>query len=85
VAQLREALVTRTVIGQATGIVAGRLRVSTETAWQILRRASTDSNIKTRRVAAVVVASHDGLRPPEDDPIADAVAPILGLPPVTRD
>jgi hypothetical protein len=79
VAQLRQALVTRTVIGQATGIVGGRLGVGMDTAWEILRRASTDTNNKVRRVAQVVVSSHDGTRPAADDAIARQVAPILGF------
>jgi hypothetical protein len=79
VAQLRHALATRTVIGQATGIVGVRLRVGMDTAWEILRRASTDTNTKVRRVAQVVVSSHDGTRPAADDEIARQVAPILGF------
>jgi AmiR/NasT family two-component response regulator len=79
IAQLRQALATRTVAGQATGIIAGRLQVSTETAWQILRRASTDTNLKLRRVAEIIVASHDSVRPVEDDDAARDVSFVLGF------
>jgi hypothetical protein len=79
IAHLRAALATRTIIGQATGIVGGRLDVGTETAWQILRRASVDTNHKLRRVSEVIVSSHDGKRPASDDAIAQDIAPILGF------
>ena len=79
IAQLHEAVTSRTVLGQATGIVAARRQVSTGTAWQILCRASTDTNTKVRRVAEVVVSSHDGDRPAEDEAIAGRIASILGF------
>jgi hypothetical protein len=79
IAQLKEGLATRTVIGQATGIVAGRLHVSTGTAWEIVRRASTDCNIKVRRVADIIVASHDKKRPHDEDPAAHEITRILGF------
>jgi hypothetical protein len=83
IAQLRDGLVTRTVIGQATGIVAGRLQVSTDAAWQLLRRASGNTNRKLRRVAEAIVATHDG-RPGEDDArIAQDVAHLVGEPPTS--
>lgn len=77
--QLREALASRTVIGEATGIISGRLQISTETSWRILRRTSMDTNNKIRRVAEVVVSSHDGNRPSEDDPLATDIAPLIGF------
>jgi hypothetical protein len=78
VAGLQEALASRTVISYATGIIAGRLDVPTSDAWEILRRASTNTNIKLRHVAHVVVSWHDDQRDPEDDHVAARIAPILG-------
>jgi AmiR/NasT family two-component response regulator len=79
ITQLKESLATRATIGQATGIVGGRLQVTTETAWRLLRRASQDCNVKVRRVAEIIVAAHDGSLPPDDDAIAERLSPILGI------
>ena len=59
--QLNEALESRTVLGQATGIVMERYRISSERAFQFIVRASSTSNIKARDVAAEIVesANHD--------------------------
>jgi hypothetical protein len=74
---LRVALEGRTVTAQATGIIAGRLGISTDVAWNVLRRASNTSNVKLRDVARVVVDRHDGVTRPEDDDVARAVAGVL--------
>lgn len=52
---LREALGTREMIGQAQGILMERERVSAEQAFDILRRASQHLNIKLREVAQSLV------------------------------
>lgn len=49
--QLHDALQSRDVIGQATGILMERFRVTPEEAFDILRRASQNLNIKLRHIA----------------------------------
>jgi GAF domain-containing protein len=58
---LRQALVTRQVIGQAQGILMERERVTAEQAFDILRRASQHLNTKLREVALDLVET--GERP----------------------
>lgn len=48
---LRQALATRELIGQAQGILMERERVTAEQAFDILRRASQHLNVKLREVA----------------------------------
>lgn len=62
--QLQEALETRDLIGQAKGILMGRQRVNSDTAFDMLRRASQRTNRKLRDVAADII-EHFG------DPEAD--------------
>jgi GAF domain-containing protein len=57
--QLTEALASRTVIGQATGILMERDMINHERAFQSLVRTSSTSNIKLRHVAAELVAGAD--------------------------
>jgi GAF domain-containing protein len=57
--QLNDALNSRTIIGQATGIVMERYKISHERAFQFLVRASSTSNIKLRLVAQELVESAD--------------------------
>jgi GAF domain-containing protein len=52
---LREALGTREMIGQAQGILMERERVTGEEAFDILRRASQHLNIRLREVAQSLV------------------------------
>lgn len=54
---LRRALETRTVIGQAQGVLIGRQGITAEEAFDILRRASQRTNRKLRDVAAEIVES----------------------------
>lgn len=66
----RQALVSRQVIGQATGMLMERQRLSGDEAFDILRRASQRMNVKVRDVAANlasgrVVVDH-GKRPDFD-------------------
>lgn len=49
--QLHEALSSRDVIGQAKGILMERLRITPEDAFDTLRRASQQLNLKLRQVA----------------------------------
>lgn len=54
---LRSAMESREMIGEAKGILIERHRVSTEEAFDILRRRSQTSNIKLRDVAAEIIRS----------------------------
>ncbi len=53
--QLSDAISSRDLIGQAKGILMQRHRVSGETAFQILIKASQDSNIRLSEVAGFLV------------------------------
>lgn len=55
--RLHSALVSRTVIGQAQGILMERFGLSAEHAFQILIRFSTHQNVKLHRVASQLVAT----------------------------
>lgn len=55
-ATLEEALKTRTVIGQAQGVLMAREGVGADEAFDILRRASQRTNRKLRDIAAELVA-----------------------------
>jgi AmiR/NasT family two-component response regulator len=52
---LAEALQTRELIGQAQGILMERERITTDQAFDVLRRASQHMNIKLREVAQTLV------------------------------
>ncbi|MGH8995829.1 MAG: ANTAR domain-containing protein [Acidimicrobiales bacterium] len=54
-AQLRVALTTRDVIGQAQGILMERDHISARQAFDVLRQASQHLNIKLREVAQTLV------------------------------
>ncbi len=58
---LRQALITRQLIGQAQGILMERERITAEQAFDILRRASQHLNTKLREVAQELVET--GERP----------------------
>jgi AmiR/NasT family two-component response regulator len=55
--QLREALESRELIGQAKGILMARERCSADAAFDILREVSQRTNRKLREVAQDVVDS----------------------------
>lgn len=59
--QLREAIATRQVIGQAVGILIERTRCSPEQAFAALRQASQRGNIKLRELAARLVETGQDL------------------------
>ncbi|WP_378738968.1 GAF and ANTAR domain-containing protein [Nocardia brasiliensis] len=61
--QLRSALASRSLIDQALGILMGQQRCSREKAFQILRRASQDRNIKLATLAAELIRSYTGSEP----------------------
>jgi GAF domain-containing protein len=58
--QLREALASRDVIGQAKGILMEREGVPADRAFDILRRASQRSNIKLRELAEQLTQRRQG-------------------------
>lgn len=53
-AHLRKALDTRTVIGQATGILMTRRGLPADEAFEVLARASQDHNVKLARLAELL-------------------------------
>ncbi len=55
IAQLRAAVESRTVIGQATGIIMAQRRCGPEEALNVLVKISNDRNIKLREVARALV------------------------------
>jgi transcriptional regulator with GAF, ATPase, and Fis domain len=61
--QLEDALSSRTVIGQATGIVMERSRLDATAAFGVLRKLSQDQNVKLRDIAGRVVETGDVGRP----------------------
>ena len=54
---LRAALISRSVIDQAIGILIAQQQCSAEEAFALLRRASQQRNVKLREVAAGILAS----------------------------
>lgn len=62
IANLHEALGSRQLIGQATGILIERERITADQAFALLRRASQNLNIKIRDVAHTIVET--GEAPP---------------------
>jgi GAF domain-containing protein len=57
--QLGIAITTRTVIGQAEGILMERFDISAEQAFAVLRRVSSHSNVKLNRVAEELVRTRE--------------------------
>ncbi len=51
------ALVNRTVIGQAEGMLMERYQMSADQAFRVLARVSQQENVKLRDIAAYVVRS----------------------------
>lgn len=71
--RLYEALTTRDVIGQAKGILMERHGITQEQAFNVLRRASNDLNIKLRDVAAEIAdgGSVNGLPSPRRERVPE--------------
>ena len=84
VAELHQGLESRTQIGTAVGILAGRLGIGSDRAWDVMRRVSTTMNVKVREVARVIVASHNGTLDPSDAALAQRVSAALGDLPLTK-
>lgn len=60
---LDRALESRDVIGQAKGVLMERYRITADTAFGILARASQDTNRRLREVAALVTETGEAPRP----------------------
>jgi GAF domain-containing protein len=58
IAQLNDAIASRTVIGQATGIIMAQRGCSPDEALNVLIKISNDRNIKLREVARVLVEAY---------------------------
>jgi GAF domain-containing protein len=65
--QLRSSLASRAVIDQALGIIMARERCTQARAFEILRSASQNGNVKLRDLAAAIVTSVSG-EPPQPPP-----------------
>jgi GAF domain-containing protein len=63
--QLRAALASRAVIDQALGVIMAQERCTAAQAFEILRAASQNRNVKLREVAAIILTSVSGSEPPE--------------------
>ncbi|MDD7965250.1 ANTAR domain-containing protein [Actinomycetospora lemnae] len=59
--QLREALQSRDVIGQAKGVLMERRGLTSDQAFDLLRRTSQDLNVKLREVAETLVTRREEL------------------------
>ena len=69
--ELRAAIVTRDVIGQAKGILMARQHVSADEAFTILRKASQRLNLKVRDVAGTVAAQTGDVDAAAEEPLTD--------------
>ena len=58
-AQMRLAIDSRDIIGQAKGILMERFKINAEQAFQVLVKASTQTNVKVRDVAEKFAATDD--------------------------
>ncbi|MBR7744321.1 GAF and ANTAR domain-containing protein [Phycicoccus sp. BSK3Z-2] len=64
--QLEQAMASRAVIEQAKGVIMAMRGLSEHDAFEVLRKASQDRNVKLRLLAEEFVASVSGPKPPED-------------------
>jgi AmiR/NasT family two-component response regulator len=62
--QLRSSLASRTVIDQAIGVILAQERCTQGRAFDLLRSASQNRNVKLRDIAAAIVTSVSG-EPPQ--------------------
>jgi hypothetical protein len=67
---LETAMLSRSTIDQALGVIMGQNRTTRDEAFEILRAASQSRNVKLRDVAALVIQSLTG-HPPTDPPPFD--------------
>jgi GAF domain-containing protein len=58
-ADLLQAMETRSIVGQAQGILMQRFQIGSATAFALLRRYSMDTNTRVRDLAAYVIETRD--------------------------
>jgi GAF domain-containing protein len=68
--QMREALASRAVIDQALGVIMSQERCTTSQAFNILRSASQNRNVKLREIARQIVTGVSG-EPPRPGPFGN--------------
>ena len=73
IAQLHQAVLSRTVIGQAEGIIMERFDITAHTAFEVLKRASSYSNVKLYQVAEQIVSTR--IMPTRTTPSTQAAQP----------
>ena len=66
IAQLRDALARRQLIGVATGLLAQRFGISPDQAWSLMVRLSQNGHVKVREIAQAVVDAHCGRLEPAE-------------------
>ncbi|GAA4465123.1 GAF and ANTAR domain-containing protein [Phytohabitans houttuyneae] len=57
--QLRAALRTRSMVGQAQGMLMRQFNIDSEHAFEAMRRSSQNSNTKLRDLAGLLIAAHE--------------------------
>jgi AmiR/NasT family two-component response regulator len=62
---LRLALGTRTLIGQAEGVLMHAFDIDAEKAFAYMRRLSQDENVKLVKIAERIIENRDALRLPQ--------------------
>ena len=67
--QLRASLASRAVIDQALGVIMAQQRCTAAEAFDILRSASQNRNVKVREIAEQVITSITG-QPPQEPPFS---------------
>jgi hypothetical protein len=67
---LETAMLSRSTIDQALGVIMGQNRTTRDEAFEILRAASQSRNVKLREVAALIIQNLTG-HPPTDPPPFD--------------
>ena len=75
--QLREAVASHEVGGQATGVLVGLRGIDPEAAWDVLRRTSQHHNIKVMRIASALVSLAAGEVDVTDPAAAEVARQLL--------
>lgn len=78
-AQLRRAIESRDIIGQAKGILMQRRGIGADEAFDLLRRVSQDLNVKVVELARTLADRHGELDPP-NTALPNAALPNIALP-----
>src|SRR5215216_4855857 len=73
IAQLKDALARRQLIGVATGLLAQRFSISPDRAWSLLVRLSQNGHVKVRDIAEALIKAHCGVVGPAEAKIIGAV------------